>query len=317
MFDIIKQQIYKPYDLWRMNSIKDMSMYEYKIIAKKIYNLFTIERCAQNDFYYNAYHMKKYCGLSNNYRIKAAIEHGVYLDDGVWDLDINHGYNNIITLGEARKEILKNRTDKNIVKVGPYIAYAESFWNEEKIVKEKVKNGKTLTVFPSHSTTQVDMNFDIPQFIKKIREISAGYDTIVVCMYWKDVLQKKYEAYEKEGFKIVSAGHMFDPQFLPRLKTIILLSDMIMANDFGSFIGQATYFDKPCYLYKMDCNVKADNDIYIKEYMSKGRLYKQAFDVFNSITNKVTEEQYAFCNYVWGNNEVKSKDELREILTSL
>ena len=35
-----------------------------KLMSYDIKNLRTIEKFSQNDFYYNAYHMKKYCGYN-------------------------------------------------------------------------------------------------------------------------------------------------------------------------------------------------------------------------------------------------------------
>lgn len=309
---------YIPEDVKHMINAKNASIYDYEITSQKYNNLYTMELLRHNDFYYNAYHIKKYCGLSGMNILKASIEHGVRFDkDGVWPPDIEHNFDNIITFGDYRREILEKLTDKKIIEIGPYIAYANSFYSESQIDAIRKKNGKTLTVFPSHSTMQVDMEFDIAQLINEIERVGKQFDSILVCLYWKDIALGKYEQYEKAGFRVVCAGHMYDKNFLPRLKSILMLSDMIMSNDLGTYIGHALYLNIPCYIYQMQCSANT-NDISSKEeYNNRSEICQIIFDNFNYVPQNISPEQRELGNYVWGIDKVKTAEELKKIIKSL
>lgn len=278
----------------------------------------TSEVCGQNDFYGNAYYIKKYCGIDAGYYIKSAIEHACYMgEDYVWDEDVNSVFKTIITLSPKRKEVLQRKTSKKIFMLGPYIAYADYSRSKKELDDEKERLGRTLVVFPSHSTDIIKMNFDFEVFIKEIRELSKGFDSVRICVHYADILKKKHLMYEEAGFQVVSAGHMFDPLFLPRLKSILYCSDMIMANDAGSYIGQAAYLNKPCYLYRQTLQVdETENKEHTREYFIRNndRFYNELFEKFNVPQDYISNEQRDMINYGWGVDLVKDKAELKGII---
>lgn len=281
---------------------------------------FSYEIITQNDMYNHSGVIKNFCGLNNKYAIKASIEHACYMgDDYYWEEDINHDMPGVITLSQKREEILRRHTDKNIYNIGIYIAYADYMHSVEDMNCIKQSNGRTLTVFPMHSTAVVNLSYDISCMITKIKEIAKDFDTVKVCMYWKDIIDKKHKIYENEGFDIVSAGNIYDKNFLARLKSILYCSDCVMSNDIGSYIGQAMYMGKPCYLIKQDYNAVSGKKEYHKEYDVRklDSVYNDLFKVFGDGKFVITEEQKELCDYVWGINHVKSKEELRGILDSL
>jgi len=278
----------------------------------------TAEVCFQNDFYGNAYCIKKYCDIDENYYIKSAIEHACYMgEDYVWDADVNSVFETIITLSPKRKEVLEKVTSKKIYTLGPYIAYADYSKSKIELDNEKERLGRTLVVFPSHSTDIVKMNFDFDLFINEIKNLSKNFDSVRICVHYTDILNNKYLMYEKAGFQIVSAGHIFDMFFLPRLKSILYCSDMIMSNDAGSYIGQAAYLNKPCYLYRQKLHVDdTENKEHIREYLIRNndKFYNALFEKFSIPQDYISKEQRDMINYGWGVDLVKDKVELNKIL---
>ncbi len=99
--------------------------------------------------------------------------------------------------------------------------YANHYLNAEKRQTEKPRVGKNLLVFPAHSIHYNITHFNIDKHCDKIKELGKGFDSIRICLYWKDMLRGFDKAYSKHGFECITAGHIFDPMFLPRLKTII------------------------------------------------------------------------------------------------
>lgn len=289
-----------------------------KWLSYDIQELRTKEILIPNDFYGNAHTIKKYCGLGEDYAIKAALEHATYFGkDMHWDLEINHEMPAIISQGNIRKEVLSKFTQKEIHIIGPYIAYADSYYKD--IAQEKDKLGKTLTVFPMHSTTHIDLDYDIQRFINEIERIKGQFDTVRACMYWKDIIRGQHKIYKEKGYDVVCAGHLYDKAFLSRLRSIIELSDCVMSNDVGSYVGQAVYLNKPVYLWRQSYSFSKSEYDKTEEYSErlKDPNYEMIFDTFCKLSDTITEEQDRICDYFWGIHSVQSKDALRELLMDL
>lgn len=297
--------------------ITDLELLSYDIPELK-----TNEICTQNDFYYNAQVLKDYCNLKSDYQIKAALEHATYMgSDYYWDADINHNLPAVIMQGIMRKAILEKVTDKEIFSIGTYIQYAKPFYAKEKFNKIKKELGKTLLVFPMHSTHWVNLEFNIKDFIDEIKRISKDFDTVMICMYWKDILKNAHSPYQKEGFKIVSAGHIYNKNFLPRLRTIIELSDLVCSNDVGSYVGQAIALNRPVYLYKQDYSFNSTNkemdDGSEYDLRLKDKNYIDNFKVFSKYSLEITKEQREFANYLWGVDIKLTPEEMVEYFQKL
>ncbi|GEM_PF-3190818 len=300
----------------KIEQAKEEELDYLKIELPRKYNF---EMLDQNDYYNHAGILKKFCGIDKEYMIKAGIEHGCYMgEDYYWRDDVEHDLAGVITLSDKRKNILKRHTSKNIYCVGPYIAYADYLYSLAEMNTKKENAGKTLTVFPMHSSHTTNMKYDIMQFIKKIKEVENKFDTIKVCVHWRDIVNKKYIPYQKNGYQIISAGHVYNENFLPRLKSILYCTDAVMSNDAGSYVGQAMYMNKPCYLIQQKYDNVTLND-YEEEYdlRLQDDIYMNLFKVFNNPEFKITKEQIDLCNYTWGLDQVKTKKELKDILEEL
>ena len=169
-----------------------------------------------------------------------------------------------------------------------------------------------------HSTHWINLEYNVSAFIKEIKHIAKDYDTVVVCMYWKDIINNAYERYINEGFEIVSAGHIYDSKnFLPRLKSIIELSDMVISNDVGSYVGQSIALNKPCYLFRQDYVATSSNkDIDCNEYDErlKDENYIKNFEIFSSPKPIITNNQRAFANYLWETDIHLTRQQMINIL---
>lgn len=286
--------------------------------------LYSTELYPTNNFYGIANNLKKYSGY--NEPINACIEHGVYFGGFVNDSEtINSGLSAIITFGSKRYEHIKKVTDKRVIKIGPYIHYADQYYSEEEIKNIKRKLGANLLVFPTHSIDNVNVNYNIQKFIFEIKKIGKKFDTINICLYWKDIQRGLHNAYKDEGFNIVTAGHRNDPNFLNRLKTIITLSDYTISNDIGTHIGYCIYLNKPHYVFNQKTNYSGKTKADYKKEFDRGKNYTRIFDKekneivnsFNEFKFNITSLQKEVCNKYWGFEELKTPNELNNIFNNL
>lgn len=298
------------YEIWKRSKV---DIFEYKKLSQDM-NLCTREY-GHNAFYGISDIIKKELGIRKNKVLQGSIEHGFAYVNSIGEVDSKPDI--IYAFGEKRKEFLKGVfPEKNIYCLSPYIQYVESYYNVEKINKIKNKFGKTLLVMPSHSVPQGKIKFNQEEFINMIELLKDKYNykTIIVCLYWSDVLYGHDTQYIKMGYKICTAGHMFDRNFLPRLKSIILLSDMVVGNDIGTNIGYCICLNRPFYLSynKVEIDWHAPNKvaklILEKDVNFQRLLEVKLLELFGEYRENISKEQIEFVKEYWGDwkyNETK------------
>ncbi|MDR1761661.1 MAG: hypothetical protein LBR55_04360 [Bacteroidales bacterium] len=245
------------------------------------------------------------------------IEHGLYIAAK------GKKYGTEITFSDYREQALLKAHAKAI-KIGPYIHYATPVLDDSSFLKLKQQLGKVLLVFPVHSIDSVKIMYDIQAFIDFIEDHKAPYNTVMVCLHWKDFELHRDIMYEKQGYKIVTAGHPYDTHFLSRLKSIISLSDMVVANDVGTFLGYSIYMNKPVYLYSQPIEFTIGNseksfnkEINIrnhKEWEEVRKVKKNLHELFNIFEEKITSEQYSKVSYLFGFDYIRDNKTLKKLL---
>lgn len=273
--------------------------------------------------------LKEYANFPLNKKIHALFEHGIQYTDYTQDFFRAHEYEPSIVASQYRVEVLKKEKNYNgAYAIGPYIHYATPLLTSEEIKEEKERLGKTLLVFPSHSIEGLISTFDYEKFCKEIKKLSSDFDSVRICMYYKDVNLKRFEPYQKEGFEVVTAGHFNDYNFIPRLKSIIETSDMTMSNEVGSHLGYCIYLNKPHYLFnshktyhgeKNGENTKlmmkhADNT---QKKINKSDNVTNIKTCFSKFEEKINNEQYNLISYIWGFDEIKTPKELNNIFQEI
>ena len=281
------------------------------------------------DIYFIEKALKDYAGLPEDYKIKSLIEHAAQLNSCTnGGFGVHESYPSIVA-SSFRVSVIQNVPNNNgAYAVGPYIAYVQSALSDDKLKLERERLGKNLLVFPAHSIRGLKAVYDTNSFCEEIRKISNEYDSVRVCLYWKDVLLGTAEIYQKYGFEVVTAGHYYDPMFMPRLKSIIETSTMTMSNKLGTYIGYCVYLNKPHLLLKTKVDIeKISSDgkfaeieqCLVEEVRKKdiNRDVDQIYDLLSENREVITLEQYTFLNKYWGFTEVKSPKQLRKLLMTI
>lgn len=280
-----------------------------------IFAPFTSEIQTVNDWYGHATILKKYLGLPNNYQFKFNIEHGLYLSEQVPDLELESNLPTFLTYSNYRVNILKKYC-KNAYSIGPLIQYASHYLSEKQFMDEKKRLGKTLLFFPSHSIIGLNNHYDQDWSYKKIKAISKGFDTIRICIYWKDVLLNRHKYYQNHGFECVTAGHILDPNFLPRVKSIIQTADLTISNDASSPLSYCVAMNKPHIIFYQRFPMSGQKNLQkvIKDYW-ESEPYKLVIKEFSKVQFTITKQQRDLMNFYCGINIQKSKQELKEIVS--
>lgn len=279
-----------------------------------MFSPYTNEIQPVNDWYGHATILKKNLGLPSTYQFKFIIEHGTYFSDQVADIELESNLPSFVTYSNYRAKILK-KFRSHTYAIGPLIHYAPNYLNEDQLAKEKKRLGKTILFFPSHSLIGLTNDYDYDWSYKKIKSIAKGFDTIRVCIYWRDVLLGKHKYYQSKGLECVTAGHILDPIFLSRVKSIIQTADLTVSNDASSPLSYCIYMNKPHIIFYQRPQMHGKK--YFKKIMTdywKSDPYNQVVKEFSKIQFQITSKQRKLIKLYCGTNNVKSKDELRKII---
>lgn len=285
-------------------------------LSRKIsmFSSFTHELHKPNDWYGHASNLKKYLGLPQTYQFKFILEHGLYLNDQVDNIDIETKLPSMLTYSNFRANVLRQYRP-HIYSIGPFIHYAKSYLSKTQINKEKARLGKSVLFFPAHSSSMIGIEYDNLKLCRQIKKIAKSYDSVRVCLYWKDVLLGKHRIYQDQGFECVSAGHMLDPLFLPRLKSIILTSDLTLTNIVSSQVGFCIFLKKPHIV--LENKLKLNTTHYWKKRIDEvfnSTGYTQILHEFTKPNYKIASSQSKLIDKYWGSKLVKSKSQLKKIV---
>lgn len=208
-------------------------------------------------------------------------------------------------------------SNDNIFSIGAPFFYANSILDKDTIISEKKRLGKNLLAFPMHSSHNVDTNYDPHTFINILKEERKHFDTVRVCLYWKDLLRGEADIYLKSGFECVSCGHIFDVNFLKRQKALFEICDASISNGVGSHIGYSIFMKKPHKLiddiYSFVDKQGHDGAELAEVHRKKNFLsVKKAF--LDNQDYIITPEQIKCVDKFWGISEIKTPSEIRDLL---
>jgi hypothetical protein len=279
-------------------------------------DFFTFEIFRPNDFYYHSYHIKIFSGMPTFLPIKAILQHGVFFGNYYWDHELRF-FDSALVWGANYKKNLLSAGKKHVYEIGaPYFYCEEHVPAREIVVPEKF-----LLVFPSHSTHTYICNYDVFKFCDYIDALKENFNSVVVCLYWKDFQNLDLVShYKTRGYMCTTAGHMYDMNFLPRLKYLIRKADSITSNKIGSYLGYAVHEEKPFSLFNdpiefSNCT-ELEKELRLIEEDKKYLQIKSFFDSERGFS-KANEAIFSVMDDYWGFTQMKSKTQLKQILLEL
>jgi exosome complex RNA-binding protein Rrp4 len=277
-------------------------------------DLVTSEIHETNDFYGHAHLLKAYTGLSLDPPLKVAIEHGIRLHDTVWDLDVKTPLPVFLCASErtAREYERLTQGRKKAFPIGPLISY---------IPPQPAPSPaeKTLLAFPAHSTHHINTVFDVEDFITRINSIRPDFDRVLICMYWRDVLRDAHRPFTERGFECVTAGHIYDVQFLSRLANILSRASMVYTNTSGTHVFYAVALNKPVWIDSAPIDYRGESSTgwevlrQLADWAQHPNHLK-TLELFSEPRDHITPQQREFAAEIIGLDHTRSPEELREIL---
>lgn len=279
---------------------KRLSVFDYKELAAPI-PYYPLEFVKDSNYYGQNFWIKKYAGLEH---VNVSIEHGLYYGAYIPYSSYCKTIKKIVTFSEVRKHVLE-KLNKPVVTIGPYIHYVPYLLSEQEMQAIRKEYGRILLFLPTHTTREGGRGYDAEANVATLKAFAKehGFDSVFVCMYYYDVLHTDLaEYYEQAGFKVVTAGHRLDLNFLCRLKSIIGLVDYTISNFVGTHVGYCVYLKKPHWIM---------NPV---DFSAMPKDFTEITEAFLSCSEAITEKQYAVVAKYWGFEQVRNPEELRNLL---
>lgn len=284
-----------------------------------------------NRFYGDEYILKEYSGFENY--VYSIIEHGLYFGNNCAKVGLKHEWElgTVITSGTYRAELLKKYYPEYFVKkIGPMIHYANIDLEFKKKLKEEIDvNKKTLLFFPVHGNALISPVYDIKLVIDRIIDIANDKQcwNIIVCAFFSEytLFKEVISEIDTDGRIVVTTcGNRYSENFLSKQKTLISLADLTISNSLGTHLGYCIYLGKPHILLQQDFHYNGNEQALEEDFGKDNRSKNWNTDfenekllfqkIFNINEDSITQEQYELCNYYWGFDDIKSPEELYEIL---
>lgn len=275
----------------------------------------TSEIHSVNGFYGHAEILKAYAGLPGDYPLKAMIMHAPGWEHHIWDVERKSRLPFFLCASEKYAEYFNknNGNGKTAVPIGPMISYLGP-----PAAKTPDRREKTMVFFPLHSTHHIHATSDPDDVLRRLESVRMQFDRRLVCIYWKDYLLGRHQRFVEEGYTCVSAGHIYDPLFLYRLREIILASDLVVSGRPGTEVIYAALLGRPVYIepekismvYDLK-DVQADHKAILNSF-NPGRTFLPR--LFSKPMPELHPDQSGFVRDLVGADHVKTSNSLRDIL---
>lgn len=261
--------------------------------------------------YYSA--IQDYCG-NHNSPIGMIVEHGVNFSVSLpLNVNLNETFALFFQSNYKNAKIHAIDPMKLTFCVGPYIHYAAPLYKDSEICKLKEKYGKMALIYLSHSTHIRRGKRNYGAYKEYVERYSGEYNTILFCVYWRDVNREIYDAIRSiPNAGIVSAGFLYDPSFIRRTKHLMQMADLVVVDEIGTSVGYALYMNKKVEVIKSkDLWVSDQTDPQTIVYLNNQERVAAALKSGDTEKIRTVYEEF------WGGRYIKTREEMRMILEGL
>ncbi len=267
--------------------------------------------------------VKRYADLPATYSLKAVVPHGTVIDPGfVWKAERDAPLPAVVCWEPQRRRVYEAAGGKIVLAgAAPYLYLTKLL-----AVEAPAQRAGTL-FFPSHSTHHVDDEADYKHLADRLSSLPDELSPVTVCLYWRDLHLGRDAPFRRRGLSIVSAGHMYDPDFPARLHHLASRFTYAAGNEFGSHMFHAvasgcTYFhvgrEADIHPDTLLARREPDGVPWIEPDYSRIRpIYQEMTAAFGTPKPDQPARQRQLTEFLFGAADLQSRAQLRETLLRL
>ncbi|MHB1016852.1 MAG: hypothetical protein ACYC2X_03035 [Coriobacteriia bacterium] len=263
-----------------------------------------------NDWYGMATVLKHYAGLPIDQQLKVLLPHGIYFNDH-FVVGFERAAALPVVLGFEPQRL-------PLYAAGGVLAasLAAPFCFANCLVNHAEPRRGCLFV-PMHSTHWLTMNTDWTA----AADIAAGLHTeqepVSVVIYWRDYLLGHHKPFTERGLRVVSAGHMFDPNFLLRQAWLLQSHARVVTNGLGSHVYYATHAGCPVHIIPQEYAIGVHESVASETPTlspERAKAWRAVSEEFERTEGAITDAQRALAAHYLSSDHMLEPDELAELL---
>ena len=191
----------------------------------------SFEKYGRNDGYGFASILKAYAGYDPTAPVEAVIPHGVYFDaERVADEELEAPVPAVLNYPAFRSATWEAASDKVVIPSASPFLYALALFRDA--FPEAPPRQGTL-FFPAHSTETVGEVVDTNALIRALGRLDDELLPVTVCVHAADYAKGHHRPFVEAGLKVVSAGNVWDPEFMYRWLHLLSAHAHAASNDVG------------------------------------------------------------------------------------
>lgn len=278
----------------------------------------TTELHPANDFYGQASIFKEYVGWPRDRSLKGIIEHAPQYNETMWEYDRDQLLPIVFVTNEQRAEVCKRLAKKPTQMIGFSGCYASRLLDEG-FGKPVDTQRKGTLVFPCHSSHLCKAEYSHERYAETISKIPDRMKPATICMYWRDYLHGAHSPYRDRGIRVVTAGHMYDHDFMLRISDLLRQFRFAVSNEMGTHVLLSilngcifSYLPSDPIEYQWDSDETAEaNQVFRDEQCKK--TIEESERLFAKLGQPIEMRQREFVERIIGYEHVKSPEKLLAI----
>ncbi|MHB9002825.1 MAG: hypothetical protein ACYC6C_02005 [Coriobacteriia bacterium] len=264
-----------------------------------------------DDWYGMAAVLKDYAGMPQNRSLKALVPHGVYFNDH-HVIEYERQADLPVVLGYEQYRLPLYAVNGVVA-----IPFASPFCYANRLVHYTGSRRGTL-YFPAHSTHWLTVETDWEALTDTAAALGSVDDPVSVVIYWRDYLLGHHVPFVKRGLRIVSAGHMFDQDFLLRLAYLLQTHSRAVTNALGGHVYYAAHAGCATRIIHQDYRVGGDTQALERDVPGfsdeRWQVWRGIEQAFSVDTEAPTREQLSIVERHLSADRVLEPEELRSLL---
>lgn len=273
----------------------------------------TLEAWPENDYYGIASTLRRYAGVPSGRSIKAVVPHGVYMNDHLLaDAERNALLPAALVFPPYREALYRNPGGMVVVPSAAPFVYAS------RLINAPAERRGTL-YYPTHSLPGVAVKMDFDAIAEELLGWPEHMKPVSVSVYWHDYLLGNHLPFTTRGIRVVSAGHMFDPDFLLRQAHLLKQHKYVASNSLGSHAFYATHAGCLFLLVEQQYAYSgSEEDIAAKivSALSSERLRARRYirKVFSVVSDHIDDERLRISDYHLGTKFALQPEQLADLI---
>jgi hypothetical protein len=196
----------------------------------------SVEKYSRNDAYGFAAILKAYAGYDPALPVEAVIPHGVYVDaERIAEEELEAAVPAVLNYPAFRSAAWERVSDKTIVPSASPFLYGLSMFRQ---AFPESQSGTGTIFFLAHSIDTVHLTVGRGSLVRELRALDERFQPVTVCIHMTDHAKGLHQPFVDAGFNVVSAGNVWDPEFLNRWLHLLFSHSFAASNDIG---GSAYY----------------------------------------------------------------------------